>query len=300
MTTSSLPGSGSFSIDGQPPTIVQLPVSSGFVSEPGLILFYSGEIDPTTRHWIEGMSVFTSGEDASFPTLTIQSLIITNGTIPASNISIASGSRPTVSRTSSTATNLLSTLSSTSQITTTDPGSPSTPIMTVSSRSIPHTVVPIIAGTLASALFVLCLVFAWAYRRHAKNPTSITRGPQLPHIEPFGSDSTTVLQDSARYRRSTASGIKEVRRLLTHATDNTYEPQLGMIPPAKLSSAPSIMPSLNNTHNIETDISQSYNTPGPSQPRRVITRVQEEDSGLRLGSTIDEEVVLVPPRYTVS
>ena len=251
MTTSSLPGSGSFSIDGQPPTIVQLPVSSGFVSEPGLILFYSGEIDPTARHWIEGMSVFTSGEDASFPTLTIQSLIITNGTIPASNISIASGSRPTVSTTSSSATNLPSTLSSTRQITTTtNPGSLSTPTVTVSSRSIPHTVVPIIAGTLASALFVLCLVFAWAYRRHAKSPTSITRGPQLPPIEPSGPDSTTVLQDSARYRRSTASGIKEVRRLLTHATDNTYEPQLGMIPPAKLSSAPSIMTSLNNTHNI--------------------------------------------------
>ncbi len=294
MTTSSLPGSGSFSIDGKPPTIVPLPVSSGFVSEPGLILFYSGEIDPTARHWIEAMSVFTSGEDASFPTLTIQSLIISNGTIPASNISTTSGSRATVSTTIlSSSTNLPSALSFATQTATTttiDPGSLSTPTMTVSSRPIPHTVVPIIAGTLGSALFfVLCLVFALAYRRHNKIRTSVTRSPQLPRIEPFASDSITIRQDSARYRCSTASGIKEVRRLLISTTDNTYEPQFGIIPPAKLSCPPTSTTPFDNAPNTEMDVSQSYNTPGPSQPRRVITRVQEEDSGLRTGSTINEE-----------
>ncbi len=130
--------------------------------------------------------------------------------------------------------------------------------------------------------------------------TSVTRSPQLPRIDPFASDSITILQGSARYRRSTASGIKEVRRSLISATDNTYEPQLGMIPPAKLSRPPTFTTPLNNAPNTEMDVSQSYNTPGPSQPRRVITRVQEEDSGLRTGSTINEEVILLPPKYTVS
>lgn len=112
-----------------------------------------------------------------------------------------------------------------------------------------------------------------------------------------------MLRESVRNRGSTISGLKALRGSPIPITDNAYEPRLGMVPPSKLRNAPSSGTShatTNDTQQPEADLTPSHNTASSSQPVRVITRVQEEDSGIRMGNDADEEVIFVPPVYTVS
>ena len=273
------PTNASFLINDQSSNIV-LPL--GVDTVHGRVFFQSPLLSLDAPHTLKVSSMYTN---ISLP-LSLQSLVIGNGSIPPS---ISSGTRS-------------STQSASAQPSDSSSSTPTT--QTMGTNGIHRqTLGPVIAGSVAGTLLILgVIIFAlWRLRKH--QPSF-----QTPTVQPFSVIPPTYFARFLHYQSVLRPGAKE-RRTLPLPIPNTVSMPL----PAKFRR---LRP---------TDGVQEHSTAGPTptEPVSQMTEpvdipdldirsngtrrlgitadIQEEDSGLRMvdETNPDEQIIwILPPAYS--
>lgn len=268
-----------YTIDSQPHVQFSLPQytsNKSINSQPGRIFFETTLLDATVPH---NMTLrYSPSNNSTWQQMSVQSIIIGNGTVPAliSNTT-AAPSTPT------SASSPLSTAAQTQH---------------TQHRPKPSQIIAgVLTGVFAVAFMIALIIL---HRRRSRRQT------QRPHIvQAFSSQPSSLFARLITFPSVMTIDIKGRRRLLPEPAPP------GVIPPSKLTARPTgtsmrvtqeeqdpVLPETDNAQ-AEEDI---VNVQDP--PVRVIrTRdIQEEDSGLRLveqGSDGEEEIIRVlPPVYT--
>ncbi|KJA14711.1 hypothetical protein HYPSUDRAFT_427637 [Hypholoma sublateritium FD-334 SS-4] len=291
------PGSNAtatYSIDEQPPIEFELPTSvqltalnnATLLLEPGQIYFETPSLDPEEHQFTIWYNGGLSTEQ-NVP-LYIQSIVIGNGTVPAS---ITNG---TVSASGTTVTTASTAL----------PSTPTTPV-TSQTKSFLVRTRPIIAGTLSGVALMFIIISAFiCHRRRRRHKL---RHPLTLASQPFISHPNTLLARLLTSPGVSAQEIKGRRRLIPQAREASrippskltahHESTEAPVPPRPEPEPASVSaPEVNDT--VEAN---DADTPAPVGPVEIIG-IQEEDSGLRMVENVGAEgerfIHVLPPVYS--
>lgn len=270
-------GNVSFLVDNHSPTIIPSPATLGSNSNPGAIVWTSQALTGENSHKLNiSRSNGNLHPSYLYTTLNIQSFLISNGTIPASETASAN---PTVTADPAPKTTV-----------TADPASKPLSPDTVMASTRSHRTHQIIGGAFAAVVVILYIAAALALRRRRANRLHLEQQLQ-PAIQPFSLHPFSVfrrgiLHTSDRVlkgRLVPESALTPSKRRNIEDTASLVNPQAIIIGPR---SPPPREPSAD-----------------PSIPLSAIAHVREQDSGLRMVEDGNEEVnmvVVLPPEYTAA